>query len=166
VTAGVTGCADLRVGSDHDRSADFSQYHTYAWMPREHLGNRNPLLVRRAHEAIDSEMKRKGFVPATEGGNADVVVDFTIGSRERLDVQSYPAVYRGPWGWGRWYYGDQIDVRQFREGVLAIDVFDGKSHQPVWTGWATKRLSQSDIENSERPIRSAAAAVLATFPPQ
>jgi Domain of unknown function (DUF4136) len=162
----LAACTTLKTGSDFDRTANFSHYHTYAWLPRNHVASRNPLIARHAHEAIDSEMKNKGFVPAEEGHAADFVIDFTIGSRERTDVQSYPAPYRTAWGWGRWYYGDQLDVRRYREGVLAIDVFDGESHQPIWTGWARKELTQSDMENSAGPIRTAASAVLAPFPPQ
>ena len=162
----LAGCTTLKTGNDFDRTASFARYRTYAWLPRDHFANRNPLIVRHAHEAIDSEMKSKGFLPAEEGHAADFVIDFTIGSHERIDVQSYPAAYRTPWGWGRWYYGDQVDVRRYREGVLAIDVFDGESHQPIWTGWATKQLTQSDMENSAAPIRTAASAVLETFPPQ
>lgn len=162
----LAACTSLKSGSDFDRTANFAHYRTYAWLPRDHFASRNPLLVRLAHEAIDSEMKNKGFVPAEEGHAADFVIDFTIGSQERIDVQSYPEPYRTAWGWGRWYYGGQLDVRRYREGVLAIDVFDGESHQPIWTGWARKELTQSDMENSAGPIRTAASAVLAPFPPQ
>jgi Domain of unknown function (DUF4136) len=162
----MAGCASLRVGSDYDRNTNFANYHTYAWLPREHFGIRNPLVVRHAHEAIDAQMRLKGFVLAKDAGNADLVVDFTIGARERVQIQSYPVLYRGPWMWGRAYYGNQIDMRRYREGTLAIDVFDGRTHEPIWTGWATKQLSEKDLESSEGPAREAAAAVLARFPPQ
>jgi hypothetical protein len=87
-------------------------------------------------------------------------------------VNAYPDPYLGAgWGWGRrgwWgggYWGDNLDVRQYREGTLSIDVFDAKSHRPVWHGWAKKELNRNDIEHSEEPIRKAVAAVLAKFPP-
>jgi len=80
-------------------------------------------------------------------------------------VNAYPSVYRGPWGWGRGYYGDTIDIRELREGTLAIDVFDGRTHQPVLTGRATKKITLADQARSDGPIRVAAAAVLAQFPP-
>jgi hypothetical protein len=56
-------------------------------------------------------------------------------------------------------------VRQYREGTLSIDIFDVKSHRPVWHGWAKKELSRKDIEQSEQPIKHAVAAVLEKFPP-
>jgi hypothetical protein len=123
------------------------------------------LVARFARESIDAELKQKGFDLAVDPSMADFEVDFTIGAHDRLDVNAYPSVYRGPWGWGRGYYGDTIDIRQYREGTLAIDVFDGRTHQPVWTGRATKEVTRADQARSDGPIRAAAAAVLAQFPP-
>jgi hypothetical protein len=164
-------CESLRVASDFDHAASFTGYHSFGWLPREDHGTANPLVAQRAHDAIQGELTAKGFSSAQDAASADFVVDFTIGSRERLDVHSYPEAYVAPgwWGyrdwWGYPYWGTQVDVRQYREGTLSIDVFDGKSHRPVWHGWVTKELTRSDIEHSEAPIRAAVAAVLAKFPP-
>jgi hypothetical protein len=173
VVAGLalTACSTLRVASDFDRSASFAGYHSFAWMPREHHGSANALVVQRAHDAIDTELKARGFTAVADPASADFVVDYTIGARERTDIQTYPAGYVAPdwWGyrgwWGYPYWGTEVDVRQYREGTLSIDMFDGRSHRPVWHGWATKELSRSDVEHSEAPIRAAVAAVLARFPP-
>jgi Domain of unknown function (DUF4136) len=169
----VGGCATLQVGSDYDRSASFSGYHTFAVMKREHHGPsgiHNPLVTQRADDAIKEELQRKGFVLTSDPASADFIVDFTIGSRERTDVSTYPDPYVG-WGWGRrgwWggpYWGQDVDVRQYREGTLSIDIFDAHNHRPVWHGWAKKELSRKDIEQSQEPIRKAVASVLERFPP-
>lgn len=167
----VAGCATLRVGSDYDRQASFAGYHTFTWLPRERYGTRNPLVVQRARDAIQAELVRKGYVLDPDPATADFAVDFTIGSRVRTDVQSYPAPYGGGWylsgpgWWGYPYWGSEVDVRQYRQGTLSIDVFDVRSHRPVWHGWAKKELSRSDVERSAEPIREAVRAVLANFPP-
>jgi hypothetical protein len=168
----AVGCATLHVGSDYDKQASFAVYHSFAWLPRERYGTRNPLVIQRARDAIQAELTRKGYVLGPEAATADFAVDFTIGSRVRMDVHSYPAPYVGGWWygggpgwWGYPYWGSEIDVRQYREGTLSIDVFDAHSHRPVWHGWAKKQLSESDIERSEKPIREAVQAVLAQFPP-
>jgi hypothetical protein len=161
----LAGCTSLRVSSDYDRGASFSNYHTYAWLPREHARSQNPLAVRHAREAIEAEMQSKGYSLTTDPAGADFVVDFTLGAKERLDVESYPVAYRGPWIRGGGYYGDRIDVRTYREGTLVIDIFDAATHQPVWTGRASKQLSRADLEHSQAPIREATSAVLAAFPP-
>jgi hypothetical protein len=158
------GCTTTRVTADFDRSASFDGYHTYAWLARPHDG-RNPLIDRFARESIDAELSQKGFVLAADPSTADFEVDFTIGARDRLNVNTYPARYRGPWAWGYGYYGDAIDIRQYREGILAIDVFDARTHQPVWTGRATKEITRADQTRSDGPIRMATAALLSQFPP-
>jgi len=171
----LAACASLQVGSDYDKTASFGSYHTFALMRREHHpnnGSTNPLVIQRAEDAIKAELSSKGYQFTPDPAAADFTVDFTIGSKERTDINSYPDPYVGMgWGWGRrgwWggpYWGSDVDVRQYREGTLSIDVFDARSHRPVWHGWAKKELSRKYIENSEEPIRRATNAVLARFPP-
>lgn len=159
----LAACASTRVSSDYDRGASFSSYHSYAWLPREHTRPQNPLAIRHAQDAIEAEMQSKGYSLIADADSADFVVDVTLGAKERLDIQSYPVAYRGPWLWAD--SGDRLDVRTYREGVLVIDIFDGRTHQPVWTGRATKELSRADLEHTQAPIRAATTAVLAAFPP-
>lgn len=171
IVSGLSACETLRVGSDYDHAASFSNYHSFTWLPREDYGVRNPLVVERARDAIQSGLERKGYILASDPADADFAVDFTIGARERTSVRTYPAPYAGPWywygphWWGYPYWGTGVDVQQYREGVLAVDVFDAKSHRPVWHGWATKPLTRADMERSRQSIREAVDAVLAKFPP-
>jgi hypothetical protein len=162
----TSACSTIRIGSDHDRDANFSAYHTYAWLPRPHYHTVNPLVVKRAHDAIDAELHSRGYSLAADSGSADFTVNFTVGAHDREDVQFYPAVYRGTWRWGLGYYGQTVDVRQYREGTLAIDVFDGSSHQPVWTGWASEPIGHEDKERSTDALRTTASAILDRFPPK
>jgi Domain of unknown function (DUF4136) len=166
----VSGCAtELRVGSDYDRSATFRDYRTFTVMERERHDLENPLVAARVEDAIRADLRERGYVEASDPRVADFTVDFTVGSRERTDIATYPQPYAG-WGWGPWwggpYWGDTVDVHQYREGTLSIDVFDAHSHRPVWHGWAKKELSDDDIEQSAGPVQHAVAAVLATFPPR
>jgi hypothetical protein len=85
---------------------------------------------------------------------------------DRLDIQAYPVAYRGYWHWGHSYFGDAVDVDTYREGTLAIDVFDGKARQPVWHGWATKRITEADIRAAAEEIPLAVTAILEAFPPR
>jgi hypothetical protein len=170
----LTGCATMQVGSDYDRQASFANFHTFAIMRREHHNVHNPLVVQRTEDAIAQDLVAKGYRQVSDPAGADFTVDFTVGSKERTDINSYPEPYAtmgwGGWGWGPgwWggpYWGSSLDVRQVHEGTLSIDVFDAHTHRPVWHGWAKKDLSRKDIDHSEEPIRKAVAAVLADFPP-
>ena len=77
----LSACSTLRVGEDFDHQASFTRYHSYNLMEREHHGTANPLVVQRARDAIEAELKRKGFAAAATAEQADLIVDFTIGSR-------------------------------------------------------------------------------------
>jgi hypothetical protein len=168
----ASACSTLQVGSDYDHAATFQRYKTFTVMQRAHHGSSNPLVAVRASDAIKADLQQKGFIEASDPSKADFTVDFTIGAQERTDINTYPEPYMGPaWGWGSmgwWggpYWGTGLDVRQYHEGTLSVDVFDAHTHRPVWHGWAKKELTRSDIENSAEPIRKAVAAVLANFPP-
>ena len=168
----ASACTTLQVGSDYDHAATFHRYKTFTVMQRAHHGSSNPLVAVRASDAIKADLQQKGFIEASDPSKADFTVDFTIGAQERTDINTYPEPYMGPaWGWGSmgwWggpYWGTGLDVRQYHEGTLSVDVFDTHTHRPVWHGWAKKELTRKDIENSAEPIRNAVAAVLAKFPP-
>lgn len=171
VMLALSGCETLRVGSDYDRTVTFAAYHSFSWLPRQNYGVANPLVIERVRNDIENALEQKGYRYVSEAGQADFSVDFTVGSRERVNVRTYPGPFAGPWGWygPRWwgypYWGRGVDVYRYREGILAIDVFDGKTHRPVWHGWAKKSLSRQDMQHSGESIRKAVNAVLAQFPP-
>jgi len=160
----------LRTDSDYDHAAVFSNYHHFAWLPREHVDPNDPMVPSWAHNSIEAALLRKGFSVVSDTASADFVVDFTIGSREQIEVQSYPTQFGIPYRnyedwWAARYWGAGIDGRQYREGTLSIDIFDARTHKPVWHGWAQKELTRANLKNPERPIRAAVDAVLAHFPP-
>jgi hypothetical protein len=167
----LASCETVRVGSDYDREANFTKYHSFTWLPREDYGARNPLVVERARDAIQANLQQKGYTYTSDPAAADFAVDFTVNAHQRTDINTYPAPYAGDWHrygsrwWGYPYWGTGVDVHQYREGVLAIDAFDAKTHKPVWHGWAKKALTRRDMEQSGQSIREAADAVLAKFPP-
>lgn len=169
----VTGCASqLEVQSDHDTAQSFTAYHSFAWLtdqpmmgPADEVARVSPLNRRRIEEAIEAQLVLKGFEKTADRSNADFVVSYTVGTRDRLDVASFPAPYRGPWPWGRPYFGHDVDVTMYQEGTLAIDVFDGHTHQPVWHGWGTKRITEHDVKHAAEQIPPAVAAILRDFPP-
>lgn len=169
----LAACATtLRARSDYDRSQDFTRYHTFAWMaadpmvtPAGQINHVSALNRRRIVEAIQAELRKKGFEKVQDAGAADFVVSYTVGSRDRIDARSYPTAFGGPWHWGWHYYGSEVNVATYREGTLAIDVFDGTTRQPVWHGWASKRITEEDVEHAAERIQEGVAAILKGFPP-
>ncbi len=161
----LAACATIpNVASDYDKSTQFSNFHKFTLIVRPHPSvNSSPLVEQRTYDAIRQELTAKGFTYVPDLAQADFAVDFSVGAQDRLDVQSYPGHFAGPLGPGLW--GNEVDVRQYQEGTLAMDVFDVQSRRAVWHGSAKKELSKSEIEHSEEPIREAVTAVLVRFPP-
>lgn len=168
---GLAGCAStpLDVGSEQHPQADLTGYRSFVWIsedplirPSRDASPVSPLTARLIREAIERELSSKGFNRVADGSSADFVVAFTVGARDRIDADSYPEPYRGNWLW-RWE-GRYVDLRTYREGTLSIDVFDGKSRQPVWHGWARKTITQADSSDPDPVIRRAVARILEKFP--
>lgn len=177
----ISGCASTFEASyDHDPAINFSSYQTFAWISKnpmkvgQSVGAVNPLLEPRISSALEKALVAKGYKYVIEPKNADFVVSFTVGSREEIRVDSYPSMsagygtaYPGHWGWGSRYYGGGMEtqVRQYTEGMLAVDIFDVKDRRPVWHGVATKRISEADRDDAAATIQAAVDAILAGFPP-
>ncbi len=171
----LNGCATMTSGSHHDETASFDRYRSFSWIGDEPLivgaGDSlpvSPLTQKKIVDAIEGELTRKGFVYTANRETADFVLSYTVGTRERIEATSYPSAYQGTWGWhlyGRYYYETEVVHRTYTEGTLGVDVFDGKTKQPVWHGWASKTISTSDRKDPSPSIEKAVSALFAQFPP-
>ena len=168
---------------DHDPSQDFSNHKTFAWLSENPMivgpTNRvpNPLLESRIMAAVEEGLRAKGYDQVDDPETADFAMSFTVGSRDEIRVDSYPApyatyAYGGGWGWGGNYYGmgmgmaTETEVRQYQKGMLALDVFDVKTRRPVFHAAAEKSITSSDRSRMNETVQAAVDAVLAGFPPQ
>ncbi len=167
----LCGCSiTTHTFTDRDNGADFSSYRSFSWIDKHPMiiGNpvpalTNPLMEARIQNAIMEELTAQGFEFVPTGGEADLVVSFTVGARQEIDVDSYPTAYRS-WRWGSTYIGDSVEVQTTTEGMLAIDFFDAETKSPVWHGRVEKSLSKKDRKNEADLISRAVAAILADFP--
>lgn len=168
----------FRANHDFDEQNDFTDYRSWAWMSEHPMtvggleSMPNPLLEPRIMAAIEDNLTVKGFTRVTDPAAADFVVAFTVGSRDKIRVDSYPTFYGGygyPRRWGGIYYGagyaSETRVRQYTDGRIAVDIFDVSDRVPVWHGVAEKSITSSDRKNIEATIDAAVTAVLERFPP-
>lgn len=166
-------CSSISTESDFDAGTDFSNYKTFAFISDSPLmvaqaEPLSPLFEGRVMTATRNELTNKGFEFIENRDEADFVISITMGSRDKIRVNSYPTTYRGGpggWGWGAPYYNTEVDVRNYTEGTLAIDVFDVEARGPVWHGWAVKTISNGDRSNPTPVINKVVAAILTDFPP-
>ncbi len=185
----LSACASSSIQSTVDIAdqADFSNFQTYAWITDKSLIARsdatselgNPLNRERTRAAVEREIAGKGYRKVS-GEEADLVVSFNLGSRDRVQVRqsynnygySYHGYHRGFTdygyaGYGYRGYGDYAStasVQTFTEGNLFVDIFDNRSKKAIWHGSASKRLSRKDKENAKQLIDQAILSLLTEFP--
>lgn len=176
LTACTTG-KSYKTYDDYNPNIDFTNYQTFSFISDNPMivssaqGAVSPLLQGRIMNAIRADLSRKGFRYVTDPESADMAISFTVGARDQIKVDQYPASYRT--GYGSYYrgygygmnYATETRVRQYTEGQLAIDVFDVRSKTPAFHGSASTRVNNSDRENIEEFINNIVVETLDGFPP-
>ncbi len=161
---GITGllasCAPY-VRSDVNRALIGSVHcHTFAWAGSFH-GNSplrgtvaNPVNETRLRTAIASHL---GSEVQPARGSADCLVGYGIGSSTVVEG-GYPY---GPY-WGYPYWG--WDPYVYREGVIAVYLYDAKSGQPLWHASVSQSLNYVSGAEAEKKIDAAVAAIFSKYP--
>lgn len=178
----VASCSttyEAKVDFDKNTKVETANYKTFAWLTKGKImapaQDFNPVMKLRVDEEIEQAFIAKGYELIANAEEADFTISYTVGNRDKIKVSSYPSTYNSSFGWGRGYYGGyyggmygsnmgtETRVRQYTEGKLAIDVYDVKTHQPAWHGWATKRITSGDEEAPSAVIKDVVNQVVAQF---
>ncbi len=158
-------CSSVRVASDYDTTANFSEYNSYAFFkPGVDKAEISDLDKKRILRAIDAEMSAKGF---QKSENPTVMISIFTKAKERVDVYQRHYGWGGPWGWGwghPWGWGGGSSVSTTTEGTLYIDIIDAKTNELVWQGMGTAPLAR-DMEKKEARINEIVKKILEKYPP-
>ena len=186
IVLGISACATtLKSTVDVADHAEFGELRTYAWITNQPMfvSNAaspevvNPLNEQRIRTAVEEQLQNKGYQKVTID-QADFVVAFTLGARERVRVQQYYNDFGynyygyhhgfsrfgrfGRFGRGFNGFGSSVSVRTFTEGTLVMDIFENAEKEAIWHGSASKRLSRDN--GTRELIDEAVTALLAEFP--
>ncbi len=168
----LAGCSSYDIKYDYDMDSNFNAFKTYQWIPRtmtnasgsaQSAVTNNTLLDQRIHRAVDTQMTAKGFTPTEE--NPDVMVVYHVGLANKVDVQDWGYTYAGSyWGGGM---GRNVDVYQYTEGTLIVDMVNSGNHQLVWRGSATGVVDPSNSpEKMEARVNDVVSRIFANYPPK
>ncbi|MFV5698465.1 DUF4136 domain-containing protein [Flavobacterium sp. ZT3R17] len=161
----VASCSSVKVYSDFDKNADFSEYKTYAFHRRGiDRVEVSELDKKRILHAIDNELSKKGM---SKSETPDLLINILTKERERVDVNQYNAGWGYGWGWGwnPYLWGGRTYVSTSTEGTLYIDLIDAKKKELVWEGEGVGYLTQNRKEK-EKQINEFVAKILEQFPPK
>jgi hypothetical protein len=169
----VTACATIATGSHYDETNNFGAYKTFSWVDENPYVNEDstirisPLTQDKIKQEIQAQLERIGYSYSDNRDSSDFLIAYTVGTRDKIRVSSYPVNYPGSWGWhvyGSHYYVREVSEHAYIEGTLGVDIFDGKTNKPVWHGWAEKTISSSDRQNPDPMIKTGVANLFESFP--
>ncbi len=170
IIATLSACASgPKVDSDYDQNYNFGAIKSYYLEPdnqKEYLGLPGESLTnQRITKSIQSEMKRRGIV-AKPAAEADILIAFHVTTKDKTRVTSYNTAYGyRPYGYGYGGMGtSNVDVRQYTEGSLFIDLVNPKDKKTVWRGIASAILKDRTTEERIELINSYVGAIINTIP--
>lgn len=162
----LTACSSSpRINVDYDPEHDFAMIKSYHIVDRDR-GGLNDILEERVINAIDASMSSRQL-SKVEAGEADVLVDFMVTAKDKTRVTSYNTMhsYNCYRCWGGGYGGQQVDVRQYTEGSLIIDLHDPKTKKTFWRGVGTKAIgSNRTPEQRDATAREYTEAIVSEMP--
>jgi hypothetical protein len=161
---------------DTDARVNIADYHTYAWEQATSdttAGGpafKNPLNVKRLRAAVDANLAKHGLQPVVEGTVPDAYVVVAIGTRQNIETD-YRSPVRFGMGWGYRHPGfmssvawDNDNVYTYREGRIAIDLFDAKKREAIWHASVEQDMTYLTGDKAEARINEVVAAMFAKFP--
>jgi hypothetical protein len=153
------GCSNISVNHDYDHSADFSKYKSYSWVSQPKVKQKNPLVYNRIVDAANVHLLNRGM--RQNAANPDFLIAAHMGSQSRINVTDWGYTYHH-----RGWVSRDIDVYQYQEGTLVMDIIDSGSKELVWRGTATGTIDpNASPETREANIRNAVDKLLKKFPP-
>lgn len=180
----LVGCTDLPVSSDYAVDYNFSAISSYGWLPQAETNSaaadmHNTELMRvRYVDAINSQMRLKGFELKDVANKPDVLIAYHLGSQDKTVIDSFGSWYTH-FGYYPCYHCDyrpgfdhmhfhesDIWVREFTEDSVVIDIIDAATRKMLWRG-SVQRVQPVLQTPEERTayVNETVAAILATFPP-
>ena len=186
LASALAGCAvspDIR--TDSAPGVDLRDFQTFSFF--------SPLSTDRAgfHSLVSQqlmfstrrEMEVRGFQFTPNPAEADVLINFHTHLAEQIRVRSVPDPWTGPSYWhhrrgfydpwrghGRWPSHNQwpsqsrVDVDQFTEGRLSVDMIDRRQNMLVWEGVASQRLTQRTLNELGPALDDAIHEMFRMFP--
>ena len=156
------GCGySIKTATDYDRNVSFSNYHSFSILKGNSSGNQ--LMDQRAQADVERALTSKGWMEVPEGeAQATVVVHAATKTKH-----TYETFYDGwgGWGWRRGGFGGTTTfVNDYKVGTLVVDIFDAKSKQAIWHGFASDALSDNARSNAQA-TQQAVDRMFSNFPP-
>jgi hypothetical protein len=162
VVALLAGCStppSVRV--DKVPGATISQYRTFAFYDplATDRSNYTTLVSQHLKQSTRDELERHGYV--FDDRNPDLKVNFNVRITARQELRSYPTA-NGVFV--RRIGVQDVDVVNYRQGQVSIDLVDNHLKSLVWQGVADGRVDDRMIEEPGKAIDGVVKQIFIGFP--
>src|SRR5262245_8161293 len=135
VMALISPAISSTVRSDFDDHFDFSKPKTFTWITKDNPDY--PLAHPRIIKAIETQLIAKGLKGVETGGDLKVAYHISVGKKTEITDWGYAP------GWG----GHSIDVYQYTEGTVVVDLINAAADKLVWRGSGTDVVANKPETN-------------------
>lgn len=169
----VSACSDgYQVKSWKAPGADYKKYRTYSWAAPGDTAltmvRKDKLFAGTIYLHTNAELKKKGMVFVKARPDAVFMFDTQVQDRTRYEQSATLSVGVGYGGPG--YYvggsapvaGGKITEIPYKDAGLIIEMFDGKTQELVWRGWAERSIDYT--ADLDQIIRRASQEILFQLP--
>ena len=155
------GCTSLAVKTDFDREANFTKYHSFAfmtlpaqidWPPSK--STMKKLTLRDLERSIEHELLLKGM-KIVEITKADFVIAYHAGVKQKIDISAYGYEYKKNW--------QILNAHRYKNSTLVIDLVDKRARILFWRGWVDGVVGNSGLSTDK--LSQAVKKIFSNFPP-
>lgn len=160
-------CSSLpAVRAEYDHQTDFSRYRTFGFFDAigTDRGGYETLVTQTLKTATRRQMESRGYRYVED--KPDLRINFNAHLTDRVHVSRTPlpsSEYYGYRSYGTWRAYD-LEVDQFTEGTLNIDIVDAARAQLVWEGIATGPVTAKVYQNRAAAIEQAVEQIFLKYP--
>lgn len=127
VACSVTYAQDVR--TNYMPGADFSKFHTYAWVSEVKGipavgGHPDQILDAQVMQAIDSQMAAKGFTKVEDGSKADLLLGYQLVIDQEKQINGFGDKMGGFGGWGGGFGTFSASTSSNYIGTFVVGMYD------------------------------------------
>lgn len=157
VALGLPACTTFDVKTDHDPTADFDRFKTFAFVglvAAEKGGlYDNSLMHKRVEAAVVRELTSKGLQQVPAHQHPDLSVYYWIGVKETQRIEGGGTAvgahgWRGGYGWGAGY-GGGVTTYDYQKGTLILDLVEPANKELMWRATIVGALEDTVAKNIE-----------------
>ncbi|MBY0426631.1 MAG: DUF4136 domain-containing protein [Cytophagales bacterium] len=184
VILGLSGCMNMDIYSDSDRSVDFSVYRTFAWnIPTKKYTHADPkfdndIIEGNIANYVNMELVNRGY--SLDTVQPDILLQYDISTQNKIRIDQVPVtstVYNNrPYYYNPYNpYSNNLYMPSptyittykpvevpYEEGDLTISIIDRKTQRVIWHGYAVGTLD--DLISFEQELPQDIHAMFKKYP--